>query len=104
MKLIIMKNEDYLELTSELTGLIVYERFGDDAIIEDDGEDCTKYTEEAQDYFNDRLMDVEYKLRISRIYSEDDEVVIAKRKREKEEDLLAVQILASDIDIEDIPN
>jgi len=80
MKLLILKNEDYLELTSELTALIVHEIHGERGLIEEDG--CTRYTEEAQDDFNDKLMDVEEKLRIARIYSEDDEVVIARNKKE----------------------
>lgn len=57
MKNLFLTNSDYLELTSELTALIVEAKFGDEAIV--NLEDSTRYTEEAQDYFNNKLSDVE---------------------------------------------
>ena len=54
---IFIDNSKFIELVSEITEKIVHEKFGDEGLIEEDGE--TRYTEDAQDFFNEKYDEIE---------------------------------------------
>lgn len=58
MKKIYINDSDLMEFLSEVTDKIVCAKFGDSAIIPD-GENCTRYSEEAQDFFNETYDNIE---------------------------------------------
>ena len=58
MKKIYINNSDLMEFLSEVTDKIVCAKFGDSAIIPD-GDNCTRYSEEAQDFFNETYDTIE---------------------------------------------
>jgi len=51
-------NSRFIETISDITAMVVEERFGG-ACVESDGEDGVRYTEEAQDFFNERYDEIE---------------------------------------------
>lgn len=51
MKTIKIKPELFIETVSEMAEKVVHLRFGESALVEEENGD-TRYTEEAQDYFN----------------------------------------------------
>ena len=54
---IFIDNSKFMELVSEISEKIVHEKFGDEGLIEEDGE--TRYTEDAQDFFNEVYDNIE---------------------------------------------
>ena len=67
-----LPNDNWLELTSELTNYVMEKELGHDYkdyIIEKD--DVIYYTEEGQKIFNDTLDEVEYILNLMGIFMED---------------------------------
>lgn len=58
MKLFI-ENSRFIEGICEITAKIVTAQFGEGFDIEDDGSGGTKYTDEAQDFFNEQYDEVE---------------------------------------------
>jgi len=54
---IFIDNSKFMELVSEISEKIVHEKFGDKGLIEEDGE--TRYTEDAQDFFNEVYDNIE---------------------------------------------
>jgi len=63
METIYVDNSRFIEVVSEITEIIVHQFFGDKALVSD-GSDGWKYSEEAQDLFNEEYDHVEYLLNI----------------------------------------
>ena len=67
-----LQNDNWLELTSELTDYVMTKELDndyEDYIVEED--DVIRYTEEGQKIFNDTLDEVEYILNLMGIFMED---------------------------------
>lgn len=67
-----LPNDNWLELTSELTDYVMTKELDndyEDYIVEED--DVIRYTEEGQKIFNDTLDEVEYILNLMGIFMED---------------------------------
>ena len=69
-----LDNSKMLEYLCDTTEKVVYAKFGDSAVVDDDEvEDGTKYTEEAQDFFNEQYDEIETILHtVLGVHSEDD--------------------------------
>jgi hypothetical protein len=59
MKKVYIDNSRLIELITELTDKIVMAKFGDSAIIDNTEQDCTRYSDEAQDFFNTTYDEIE---------------------------------------------
>jgi hypothetical protein len=55
---LVVANDKFIETVCEITEQIVEERFGDEG-IEADGDGGTRYTDDAQDFFNQRYDEIE---------------------------------------------
>jgi hypothetical protein len=60
-KKIVVPNDKFMETVCELAGKVVSAKFGGSE-SEDDGDGGTKYTEDAQDFFNEVYDEFEYLL------------------------------------------
>ena len=67
MNKLLIENDTFIELVSDLATELVTLKFGDSAFIEEDG--GTKFSEEAQDFFNEQYDLIEFRLNKSGIYS-----------------------------------
>ena len=73
-KKIYIDNSRFIEGVCELAEKMVFERFGDDALI-DDGSGGTRYNEEAQDLFNEVYDETETILnKTFKVHSEEDKL------------------------------
>lgn len=56
---VFVDNSKFLEAVSEIADQLTVAQFGEGFDKEDDGDEGTRYTEEAQDFFNEKYDEIE---------------------------------------------